>query len=132
MSRSGYTEDCEYLGIYRASVERAMKGKRGQAFFRDLITALDAMPEKRLVSGDLETHEGAVCALGALGRHRRVDMSQLDTYDHDGLGTAFGIAKVLAAETMFENDESGCKTPEERWQHIRDWADSQLRAPTEP
>ena len=32
MSRSQYSCDCEHLELYRASVDRALHGKRGQAF----------------------------------------------------------------------------------------------------
>lgn len=70
MSRAGYSDDLDPLdlGRWRAQVLSALRGKRGQAFLRDLIAALDAMPEKRLVSGDLQDETGCVCALGALGR----------------------------------------------------------------
>lgn len=30
MSRSGYSDDCEYLDLYQANVDRALTGKRGQ------------------------------------------------------------------------------------------------------
>ena len=36
MSRSGYTDECEYLDLYRGKVERAIKGKRGQKFLQEL------------------------------------------------------------------------------------------------
>lgn len=141
MSRSGYTDDCDdqlALGRWRAQVASAMRGARGQQFFRDLVAALDAMPEKRLITEELET-DGCVCTLGALGRHRGVDITQLDVHDHDQLGTAFNIARQLAQETMWENDECGIgkyvfnkyvpETPEERWQRMRKWAESNLRSP---
>jgi hypothetical protein len=35
---------------WRGAVKSAASGSRGQAFFRDLITALDAMPEKTLIA----------------------------------------------------------------------------------
>lgn len=44
MSRSGYVDDYEYLELYRASVERAIRGKRGQAFLRELAKVLDSVP----------------------------------------------------------------------------------------
>lgn len=131
MSRSGYSEDLDSLdlGRWRGQVKSAMRGKRGQAFFRDLIAALDALPEKRLVSGNLEK-DGEVCALGALGRYRGIGLGELDTYDYDSLGETFSIAHQLAQETMYENDER-TGTPEQRWGRIRDWAARQIRVTPE-
>ena len=57
MSRSGYWEDNDdYLaqGRWRAQVRSANRGKRGQLLLRDMLAALDAMPEKRLVPFELE------------------------------------------------------------------------------
>lgn len=131
MSRSGYSEDGEGLAMWRGVIASATRGKRGQAFFRDLVAALDAMPEKRLVSGDLETKEGDVCALGSLGRHRGVDLEAVDTYDHEELGKTFDIASQLSQEVMYENDEGGPyyqkETPEQRWVRVRKWAASQIK-----
>jgi hypothetical protein len=137
MGRSGYSDDCddEYnsANLYQANIERALKGKRGQAFFHDLAAALDAMPEKRLVAEELQTTEGEVCALGCLGKARGVDMRDVDTEDHDKLGKLFGIAPLLAREVMFMNDDDfgyrrDLKTPEDRWQYMREWVNKQLKA----
>ena len=43
------------------------------AFLRDLLAALEALPDKRLVAGNME-RSGDVCAIGALGKARGVDM----------------------------------------------------------
>jgi len=128
MSRSGYSEDLDALelGRWRGQVAAATRGKRGQKFFRDLVVALDAMSEKKLVKSNLETTEGAVCALGALGRFRAVLLSDLDTYDHEALGRAFDIAHQLAQEVMYENDDRWCKTDEDRWAYVRSWAAEQI------
>lgn len=133
MSRSGYSEDCENLACWRGQVASASRGKRGQKFFRDLVAALDAIPEKRLVSGSLEKN-GEVCALGALGRFRGIGLGELDTYDYDSLGETFNIAHQLAQETMYENDEPGFRgddAPARRWQHVRNWAAKQIRVTPE-
>lgn len=135
MSRSGYSDDCENLNLWRGTVHRATGGRRGQAFFRDLIAALDAMPVKRLVSGELETDEGEVCALGCLAKQRGSTLEPDDTYDYDKLGKTFDIAAPLAQEVMYENDEGWRpyperrtpETPEQRWERIRAWAVKQLR-----
>ncbi len=131
MSRSGYTDDNDdplALGRWRAIIASATRGKRGQRFFRDLVAALDAMPEKKLARSALETQEGAVCALGALGRHRGVDLGELDTYDWEQLGKTFDVAEQLTQEVMYENDESWVRgSDEQRWQHVRDWAAKQIK-----
>lgn len=57
MSRSGYYDDGEdplAHGRWRAQVLSATRGKRGQRLLRDMLEALDAMPEKRLVAHELE------------------------------------------------------------------------------
>lgn len=56
MSRSGYVDDmCDEWAMirYRGAVKSAIRGKRGQAFLREMLAALDAMPEKRLTAGAL-------------------------------------------------------------------------------
>lgn len=133
MSRSGYLDDCDgeclSMGRWRAQVNSAKRGKRGQRFFRELISALDAMPEKRLVGDELESREGDVCALGALGRYNGVDVGKLDTHDYYQLGSVFDIAHQLAQETMYVNDEDApvrCEVPEERHARVRRWAVRQL------
>jgi hypothetical protein len=134
MSRSGYSdglESCE-LNMWRGAVHRATIGKRGQAFFRELVAALDAMPVKRLVAGELQTTDGEVCALGSLAKRKGAALKPNDTYDHGKLGETFNIARALAQETMYENDEGGPwrrepETPEERWTRVRKWAADQIR-----
>lgn len=109
MSRSGYDEDYGdddplALGRYRAQVASAIRGKRGQALLRELLAALDAMPDKRLVAGDLEA-DGQFCALGVVGKARGLNLASIDTYDVESLGSKFNIAEQLAREIMWVNDE---------------------------
>lgn len=132
MSRSGYSDDLDSaeLNLYRGRVTRAIRGKRGQAFIRELLEALDAMPEKRLVAGELQDHDGEVCAIGSVGARRGVDMSNLDPENPDQVGKVFDIARCLAAEIVFQNDEAwGGQTPEKRFERMRKWAASHLIAP---
>lgn len=68
MSRHGYTDSCDdnfALIRWRGAAKSAIRGKRGQAFLRELLAALDAMPEKRLIAREL------------------VDDSQLDCQEPD-------------------------------------------------
>lgn len=131
MSRSGYTDDYDFdplaLGRWRAQVASAIRGKRGQAFLRELVEALDAMPEKRLIANNLE-HAGSVCAIGSVGVKRGIEMSTIDPYDYDRLADTFGIAHQLVQEIEFMNDEGVyCTSPEERWAAMRKWAVSEIR-----
>lgn len=135
MSRSGYTDDPENLAVWRGRVASATRGKRGQAFFRALIAALDAMPEKRLIVGELEAG-GEVCAIGALGRARGIDMTNIDPECPEQVAPLFNIAECLAQEVVYMNDEYWDYhyvgntrteyTPEERWQKMRRWVAEQI------
>jgi hypothetical protein len=130
MKRSGYTDDVdndwEFIR-WRGQVASAIRGKRGQAFLRELIAALDALPLKKLVPDELQVASGEVCALGAVGLKRGVDMSKLDSDDHSTLASVFGIAHQLIQEIEYENDEIGHRAaPEQRWLRMRNWAERHL------
>lgn len=136
MSRSGYSEDCDdqWAAImWQGAVASATRGKRGQAFLRDLIAALDALPEKRLIKDSLQEPTGEVCALGALGKARGVDMAPIDPDDSDTVAGVFNIASALSREVVWINDEMGShkETPEERFARVRRWAESQLAKPAQ-
>lgn len=127
MSRSGYDDYCDNewaLICYRGAVTSAIRGRRGQTFLRDLLAALDALPEKKLVQGELETSEG-VCALGALGRARGIEMKGIDPEEAELVAHTFNIATALAREVVYENDEAvgywKKETPEQRFERVRKW-----------
>lgn len=157
MSRSGYDYDGDYESnyylLYPSIVRRATNGKRGQEFFKALRSALEALPEKRLVPDELQTENGAVCALGALGRVRGIELSKLDPEDVDGVAKTFGVAATLVREVTHANDDefkqhgkripmywvptswmdSGKmsyipETPEERYERVLGWVSSQIVA----
>ena len=119
MSRSGYCDDYGdddplALGRYRAQVASAIRGKRGQALLRELLAALDAMPQKQLVAGELEA-DGQFCALGVVGQARGLNLAAIDTYDVESLGGTFNIADQLAREIMWVNDDH---VQEHRWVQV--------------
>lgn len=138
MSRSGYSDDCENLELYRATVARAMNGRRGQRALRDLLAALDSMPVKELGHGTFQRGT-CPCTLGALARHRGVDVGDLEPAEHGpddyaevdrrATGERFDIAPSMAAEVMFMNDEAewNSETPEERWARMRAWVAENVR-----
>lgn len=153
MSRSGYTDDFDDqwgLIMYRGRVTSAIRGKRGQAFLLELLAALDAMPEKRLIAESLKVEEGAVCALGAVAAKRGFEAEKIkhlnNQFDYgaaDYVAQEFGIAEVMTREIVWVNDEAGNghsevdiydgkrrwypETPEERFERVRAWVVSQVR-----
>lgn len=133
MGRSGYSEDMDdqwQFIRWRGVVASTIRGKRGQAFLQEMLDALDAMPERKLVRDALVEADGAVCAIGAVGVKRGVDMSGIDPEDYERVAGAFGISTPLAQEIMWMNDEEFYrKTPEERFAHMRKWVESKIRKP---
>lgn len=130
MSRSGYSDDCEHLNLWRSNVERTVAGKRGQKFLRELVAAMEAFPKRRLVSGTLRTEDGEVCALGSVGAKRGLDMTELDPEDPAQIGRAFGISSMLAQEIVYQNDEGSYRpdqSPEQRWERVHGWAISKFK-----
>ncbi len=142
MSRSGYSDDieCAALNLYRANVDRALCGKRGQAFLREMLEAMDAMPEKRLITSALVSSLGC-CAMGAVAQKRGIDTAGVDETDAAYIGDMFGISRPMAAEIAYVNDEQydpwnfskgkltrkDAETPEQRWVRVRAWVVGKYR-----
>ena len=155
MSRAGYSDydddftDLE-LGRWRGAVRSAMRGKRGQAFLREALEALDAMPDKRLIAGELVIDGiqslivgadelcdmkgaalpmGSCCLLGAVARYRKIDVSDLCPDDIKAVAPRFNLAEAMTRELVYENDEGGDhkETPEQRWIRMRSWVASEIR-----
>lgn len=151
MSRSGYSDDCDeqwQYALWRGTIARATRGKRGQKFFKELLAALDAMPEKRLYREvfDKGPEAGEVCALGALARAKGVDATKLDPEDDyaaEELADKFDVATCLAREVIWRNDDAEWvrhirisdplievvveDPPDVRWQKMRDWVAKQIK-----
>lgn len=136
MSRSGYSEDWDWdqesrwANIrWRGRVASASRGKRGQQMFKEMLSALDDMPVKELISNSLECPDG-VCALGALARMKGIDVSKVDADDPEQVGPLFNIAIPLAQEVAYINDEGGWynETPQERYKRVRNWVESNITA----
>lgn len=131
MSRSGYSDDHDdqgRLNIYRANVDRALGGKRGQAFLREMAAALDALPVKELIANEIVHDSEHVCGLGAVALARGLDVSDIDVDDRSFVAATFGIAEAMAAEIAYENDECGrgAETPAERWARMRAWVAAKI------
>jgi hypothetical protein len=132
MGRSGYSDDGEYESNWdeimaAGQLQAAIRGKRGQKFLGDLVEALDALPEKRLIAEELRSSEG-VCALGCVGVSRGLNLEGLDSWQHDKMADIFDISLTLVRQVEWLNDDD-CfwQTPEQRWQSVRKWAVSHVR-----
>jgi hypothetical protein len=157
MSRSGYIDDCDdvlALGRWRGAVSSAIRGKNGQAFLKELLATLDAMPEKKLIAHELKA-DGQFCALGVLGDKRGIDLEKLDPDDYENVAYEFGVNEKIIQEIVWYNDEyfddskwvevEICgpiryprdhmksvrivdpTAPARRWKYMRDWVASKIK-----
>lgn len=138
MSRSGYYEEGDLDDnrgyLWRGAVRSAIRGKRGQALLREMLTALDEMPVRELIAEELEK-DGQVCALGAVGKRRGMEMANLRPDAPEDISKAFDIATALACEIAYVNDDDfrygSDETAAHRWKRVRAWVASQIMRPTE-
>jgi hypothetical protein len=132
MSRSGYSEDYDGeqwdLIRWRGAVASSIRGKRGQAFLREALAALDALPAPELIPNELGA-DGAFCTLGAVGHARGTDLARVDVEDHVSVARLFEIPHAFACEIMWENDEGGRsdETPRARWERMRAWITGHIK-----
>lgn len=130
MSRSGYCDDIDPWDLirWRGAVQSAIRGKRGQAFLKEMLEAIDSLPSKRLTKDVLISQDGEVCALGAVAAKRGIDVSILDPEDPERVAEVFGISQALAREIVYENDEGGWgETDENRFDRVREWVARQIQ-----
>lgn len=115
-------------GRWQGQLMSQIRGKKGQAFLRELLASLEAIPDKRLTEGAI-AKDGCVCALGAVALKRRTDAGEsrdavladlasinvdVDDIDHDGGDTVTGWAErelatpeLLAIQIPWVNDDGG-------------------------
>jgi hypothetical protein len=147
-SRSGLisSNDCDHWSYirWRGAVASAIKGKRGQAFIRELKEALEAMPAKRLIKDELINAEGEVCAVASVMKARGLDASSVHVDDYDRIAELLGVNAKLIQEIEWENDHARkfyvlpytgyayqAKThydesPEQRWKELHGWCEANL------
>lgn len=130
MNRSGCTDDYDddplELGRWRAQVAATIRGRRGQAFLRELAAAMDAMPEKVLIANELIDDRGDCCTIGVVCKARGIDVSDIDIECPNSGAEAVGISHQLAAEIEFLNDYWPNEDPKARWTRMRKWVDSKI------
>jgi hypothetical protein len=153
MSRAGYSDDFEggELNVWRGAVKSAIRGKRGQAFLKELAAAMDAMPDKRLIS-HVGAADGCMCTLAVVAQARGLDIDRLNRLMEDeeteAIAKMLGIADAMGREIMFENDEGrggdywlggggyygpippGKTIEEKRWKTMRAWVAENLKEPS--
>lgn len=131
MTRHGYCDDIDdtlAYGRWRAQVLSAIRGKRGQTFLKELAAAMDAMPVKELIGHELINTNGQCCTIGVVCKSRGLDVSNVDIDVPEQVGNLVGIARQLAAEIEYENDDwCSNMSPEDRWKHMRKWVDERIK-----
>lgn len=153
--RIGYSDEEDYPGqfeLWQANCRRSLKGKSGQAALRRLEAALLALPEKRLIVGELVDDTGAVCAIGAVAKHEGAltdDMRARGEYDMEQVGVDLGMPRLVAWKIVELNDIELVRrelvwiegpyrwpgeqpyiyvqmTPEQRYERVLTWTREQL------
>jgi hypothetical protein len=144
MSRSGYSDDCDYLELYRGNnVYRSMRSKAGQARLRELRDALLAMPVKALeadifVGGTSDAPK--VCALGAwalakcggdVAAARALVPNEADDYETADALKAHDWPRLVVHDAIFWNDEAAwnVQTAEQRYAYVLRRVEEQILPP---
>lgn len=138
MSRVTYNEDYQWGWIqWAGAAKKAIYGRPGQTFLKELKEALLALPEKKLIADEFMTAQGEVCALGAVAKARGIDMTGIDIDDSvaDIAKAKLGCTFTLAWEIMAQNDDGGSPyfwdadkwTPEQRYEHVLHWVERHIQ-----
>lgn len=87
-----------------------------------------SLPDKRLILGALEDEEGGVCAIGAYGKRKGLDLSKFDVdYETDEVGIAGGMPRLVAWKVVEMNDiQLDHVTPEQRYEKMLAWVESNI------
>lgn len=131
-SRVNYSDEEDYpgqSGLFQANCDRSLRGKKGQAELRELKAALLALPEKYLLGNLLYDDAGGVCAIGAYGKYKGVNLATFDPEegDHDEVGIAGGMPRLVAWKVVEMNDiELETAKPEQRYRRMLAWIERLL------
>lgn len=159
--RIGYSDEEDYpgqFGLWQGNCQRSLKGRAGQAALRELEAALLALPDKRLIEGELADDEGSVCAIGALAKHEGRLTEELRAegeYDMEDVGVDLGMPRLVAWKVVEMNDIQFAGTdlvfgegpyrwpgeqpyfyvpitPEQRYERMLAWVREQLSTEAQP
>lgn len=137
------------------NLKRHLATEKGKAKLREFRDALLAMPDHRLITSNLATKEGEVCAIGAYAAYKRVQQGtdwphavelirelyqpdsqwgwqiEIDAFETQDVGVReCGLTRTLAWLLAYQNDETyGYDSPEDRWQKTLAWVSRQLGEP---
>ena len=110
------------------ALAQAIRGKHGQAFLRELLAALEALPVKELIDAQLYDAAGNVCALGAVVKSRGLDLPA-DEFPEQ-TADALNITNTLAKEIVYQNDEVAFwrdDTPSQRYNRVLHWVRENIK-----
>lgn len=132
MSRSGFYEVDDWdrdlilaIGRVQARIASARRGKRGQAFLRKALAALDQMEDKRLAGGTFGVSGGCMCIMSSIATETG-KAAAIEGYDKycgevvcQRLARGFDVAHVLIQDLVWQNDEIAPSDPVARWVFMR-------------
>lgn len=102
------------VNLWRGNLHRQIRSKRGQAFLKELLAAIEVLPDKRLASGVIAKPDGPVCSLGAMALARRIASGEDPRL----------VLDELSSIIVDDSDE--------RWkgEEIEEWAKQELACPS--
>lgn len=93
-------EEHDGPNTYPMHLGNQLRSKKGQAFLRETLGALDAMPEKKLIAGAI-AKDGCTCGLGAVILARRVAAGE----DRDAVLAELTAINVDVTDPAFDGEE---------------------------
>ena len=130
--RINYSDEEDWPGqfeLWQGNCERSLRGRQGQQELKELKAALLALPDKSLLYKTLYDEEGGVCAVGAYGRHKGLDLTKFDVdSETDEVGIEAGMPKLVAWKVVEMNDILFDRTftPEQRYEGMLAWVESKI------
>lgn len=153
MSRFDACEDSDWSEsqqhLWDQAVRSTLRGKRGLKVLQEVEAALVALPEPRLISGQMADAQGCTCAVGAWAKARLeqgqpvksgygnravttvADLMEEgeDCYETAEFGKVNGLGYALAWSVAQENDDDRCReTPEQRHVRVLAWVRRNIAA----
>jgi len=117
---------------FAGALRKTIDGKRGQEFLKKFRDILAAMPEKKLINGEITNGRGCFCALGAALHANGVEVKEGGFgggEDYHSISTALGISPTLATQIAFVNDEVGSyySNDYERFRAVEKWVNENIK-----
>jgi hypothetical protein len=105
----------------RGAIASAIRGKRGQAFLKEMLEAMDALPEKKLIAYEFINCYGQVCALGSVMIRRHGFGTFKET-----AASYLGISRALVEEIIHINNSCKDESDEDRFVRVRRWTNRNI------